>query len=112
MMVKGLIWLLVFQFVGVLVADLMGWIVPGPVIGMALLFVLLLMIKTPPALSQVSEPIIKHIALLFLPPSAGLFFLPDSIYQQWLALAAAMVVGTAISITVCALLLKWMCRQT
>ena len=111
-MVKGLIWLLSFQFLGVLIAQVMGWIVPGPVVGMALLFALLLIINTPASLIQVSDPIIKNIALLFLPPSAGLFFLPQSIYAQWLALAAAMVVGTAISITLCALLLKWMCKQS
>lgn len=107
-LVPGLIWLLLFQLLGELISRSFGWIVPGPVVGMVLFFAFLLLVPTPQSVSQVSDTLIKHLGVMFLPPAAGLFFLPPEVTRQWLALAGALIIGTAISLTLCALLLKWL----
>ncbi|WP_317932515.1 CidA/LrgA family protein [Halioxenophilus sp. WMMB6] len=110
MVIKGLLWLFGFQLLGELIVRSFGWLVPGPVVGLVLLFAVLLVVPTPQSLTKVSDTLVKNIAVMFLPAGAGLFFLPESVIGQWPALLAAVVGGTAISITLCALLLKWMCR--
>lgn len=108
MLIQGLAWLLVFQLIGELVSRLFGWIVPGSVVGMVLLFVFLAFVPTPKSMRVVSESLIKNLGVMFLPPAAGLFFLPPEVTNQWVALLAALVIGTAISLALCALLLKWL----
>lgn len=109
-MIKGLAWLLLFQLVGELVSRLFGWIVPGAVVGMVLMFLFLSFMPTPKSLQVVSDALIKNLGVMFLPPAAGLYFLPPEVSRQWLALAGALILGTAISLTLCAVLLKWLCR--
>ena len=41
----GLTWLLVFQLVGEVAVRLLDWPVPGPVLGMLLLFLMLLAVQ-------------------------------------------------------------------
>ena len=112
MVIKGFLWLLGFQLLGELIARSFGWLVPGPVIGLVLMFALLLFIPTPEPLVKTSDTLIKNLGVMFLPPGAGLFFLPPEILGQWPALVAAVVVGTAISITLCALLLRLLVRRS
>lgn len=111
MLIKGFIWLLAFQLVGEIIARQFGWLVPGPVIGLVLLFIYLLFVSIPAPLVQVSDTLIKNLGVMFLPPAAGLFFLPDEVLGQWPALLAAVVGGTALSLFIAALLLKFLCRR-
>ncbi len=107
MLIRGLAWLLLFQCLGELISRGFGWIVPGPVVGMVLLFAYLSLVSTPKSMQVVSETLIKNLGVMFLPPAAGLYFLPAEVTGQWPALLGALVIGTAISLTLCALLLKW-----
>ncbi|SHF27593.1 LrgA family protein [Microbulbifer donghaiensis] len=59
----------------------------------------------PRGLARVSEQLLRLLALLFLPAAVGVFYLRDLSLQDWLALLAATVVGTLLSLTLCALLL-------
>ncbi len=97
-MLKGLIVLLLFQLCGETLVRLTDTPIPGPVIGMLLLW-LALFIKNGPSddLSSTSQSMIQNLSLFFLPAGVGLFFLPASIQQYWLAVAAAMVAGTFVS---------------
>lgn len=108
MLISGMAWLLAFQLLGEVISRALGWIVPGPVLGMVLLFVYLSIFPTPKSLPVVSETLIKYLGVMFLPPAAGLFFLPPEVTSQWLALFGALVLGTALSLALCALLLKWL----
>ncbi|BFM09568.1 CidA/LrgA family protein [Halioxenophilus aromaticivorans] len=108
MLIQGLAWLLLFQCLGEAISRGLGWIVPGPVVGMVLLFAYLAVAPTPKSLQVVSETLIKNLGVMFLPPAAGLYFLPPEVTGQWPALVGALVIGTAISLTLCALVLKWL----
>ncbi len=97
-MLKGFIILLFFQLCGETLVALLHSPIPGPVAGMVLLW-LVLLIKGGPTddLGKTSQGLIQHLSLFFLPAGVGLFFLPASIQQYWPAVLAAMVAGTFIS---------------
>lgn len=71
-MIQGLSWLLLFQLAGELLVLLLDWPVPGPVAGMALLFLALLWRGGPGRrLAQASSQLLLHLSLLFVPAGAG-----------------------------------------
>ncbi|MFA0810447.1 CidA/LrgA family protein [Microbulbifer epialgicus] len=81
--------------------------VPGAVVGMLLLlFGLMIYGGVPRGLAQVSGQLLFLLPLLFLPAAVGVFFLRNLTLSDWLALLAAIVVGTVISLVLCALLLR------
>jgi holin-like protein len=97
-MLKAFIILLLFQLLGESIVSLADLLIPGPVIGMLLLWMALLIKNgASPELSNLSHSLIKHLSLLFLPAGVGLFFLPPAIQQYWPAVLAAMVGGTFVS---------------
>ena len=97
-MLKAFIVLLLFQLLGETLVGLARIPIPGPVIGMLLLWIALHIKNGASAeLSQLSQNLISHLSLLFLPAGVGLFFLPPSIQKYWPAVLGAMVVGTFLS---------------
>ncbi|BBM01417.1 CidA/LrgA family protein [Microbulbifer sp. GL-2] len=80
--------------------------VPGAVVGMLLLlFGLVIYGGVPRGLAQVSSQLLFLLPLLFLPAAVGVFFLRDLTLSEWLALIAAIVIGTLVSLALSALLL-------
>lgn len=73
-MINGLGWLLAFQLVGELLARGLDLPVPGPVIGMLLLFVALQVRKPSEraGVVRVSDAMLRHLQLLFVPPAVGI----------------------------------------
>ena len=100
--------LLIFQCLGEGLVFATGWQVPGPVIGMLLLFCFLLIKKdaAAPLLPGVQE-LLRHLSLLFIPAGVGIMVYGELVLAQWWPLFAALVLSTAASIVVTALCLKW-----
>jgi holin-like protein len=97
-MLKGFICLLLFQLLGEAAVELTRSPVPGPVAGMLLLLVWLLISGGPSDdLGNTSHSLVQYLSLFFLPAGVGLFFLPEHISAQWPAIGAAMVAGTLLS---------------
>lgn len=99
--------LLVFQCLGEGIAYALGWHVPGPVIGMLLLFIALL--ASPRLLARIEETastLLTHLSLLFVPAGAGIVAAGASVQGQWLGLLAAVVGGTLLTLAVTALTMK------
>jgi holin-like protein len=112
-MLKGLMILLSFQVLGEAIKAYTGIILPGPIIGMLLLFIgLCLWRGVPSFLNQSSQTLIQYLALMFLPPSVGLFFLGERFDDQWPAIISAMIIGTFLSLVFSALLMKWLMRKS
>lgn len=111
-MLAGFLTLVLCQFAGEVLVTWLGWPVPGPVAGMLLLFVLLLLRglvaghSVPAPLEQVSGGLIQYLSLFFLPAGIGIFFLPDGFAGQWLPLALVIVPGTLLALLATALLLQ------
>ena len=93
--------LLVFQLVGELVARLLQWPVPGPVLGMLLLLAALeLRLPRDEPLVTVSSGLLSHLSLLFVPAGVGVMLHASRLAAEWQALVAAVVVSTVAAIGV------------
>lgn len=102
-MLEGLFALLVFQLIGEACARLLGLPIPGPVIGLMLLFVLLRL--RPQLIEQLrpaAEVLHRHLALLFVPAGVGVVMFLPRLRQEWLPIVAALIVSTAVGLIVTA----------
>jgi holin-like protein len=99
--------LLLFQCLGEGVVFLLALPVPGPVAGMMLLFVALLLW---PALQErieaASNELLRHLSLLFVPAGVGIVATAGSGSGHWLAIAASLVASTLLTLAVTALVLR------
>ena len=111
-MIKGLTVLLLFQLAGEVLAHLLSLPLPGPVIGMALLFTALVLRGAVPAfLGTTSTALLSHLSLLFVPAGVGVMLHFQRIGAEWLAISCALVLSTAITLAVTALTLRLMQRR-
>ena len=95
---SGLTWLLVFQLVGEVAVRLLDWPVPGPVLGMLLLFVLLLVVRrVPEPLDTASTSLLAHLSLLFVPAGVGIMVHADRLLAEWLPIVAVLLVTTLLT---------------
>ena len=75
-MLGALTLLLSYQLAGEVVALALGLPVPGPVIGMAMLFATLIARgSAPPALRDTANGLLAHLSLLFVPAGVGVMVL-------------------------------------
>jgi holin-like protein len=111
-MIKGLTVLLLFQLAGEVLAHLFSLPLPGPVIGMALLFAALALRGAVPAfLGETSNSLLSHLSLLFVPAGVGVMLHFQRIGNEWLAIASALVLSTAVTLAVTALTLRALQRR-
>jgi holin-like protein len=104
--------LLIFQCVGEGVAFLTGWPIPGPVIGMLLLFAALLAWpRLHDVLEQTASELLRHLSLLFVPAGVGIVVAAASGRGQWLAIGAALVASTLLTLGVTALVMQALDRR-
>ncbi len=109
--------LLVCQLTGEILARALGWPVPGPVLGLMLLFGWLLGRHgedgdPPAALENVTETLLSHLGLLFVPAGVGVVLYLPLLAQSWLPIGLAILVGTVAGAAatgwLAMLLLRWM----
>ena len=111
-MLTGFTWLLVFQCAGEALARMVGWPIPGPVVGMALLFVALLMRKKPPdAMAAAAGGLGAHLSLLFVPAGVGVMMYVGQVTDEWMPILAALVVSTVLAIAATATTFAWLVRR-
>ena len=102
-MLESLTLLLACQLVGEVVVRYVGLPIPGPVLGMVLLFVGLLIRRGVPApLQQTATGLLSHLSLLFVPAGVGVMLHVARIQDAWLAFGAALVGSTLIAVAVTA----------
>jgi len=109
---KGLGVLVLFQLLGEGLAQVLPIAVPGPVLGMVLLFFTLRQLGPPDWLVKTAGRLISLLSLFFIPAGLGIFFLPEAMQQQWPAILAAIVGGTLLSIALTGLTLKALTRTS
>lgn len=108
-MINTLATLLVFQTIGEGLAYAFSLPVPGPVIGMVLLFIYFLLKKgAAEKLAPVSLELLKHLSLLFIPAGVGVMVHAQRVAAEWLPIAAALLASTIVSIAVTAVVVKWL----
>lgn len=99
--------LLVCQLAGELIVRLAGAPVPGPVAGMAILFVgLLIRGNVPGELQSLAGGLLQHLSLLFVPAGVGVVVHLRLLAAEWPAISASIVVSTVATIAVTALVMR------
>jgi len=82
-----------------------GLPLPGPVIGMLLLFLLMrLRLPLPPELNDAADVLLKYLALLFVPAGVGAVQHLDRLGSEGVRLGAVILLSTVILLTVTALI--------
>jgi len=96
---------------GEVIVQFGGWPIPGPVIGLLLLFCALTMRGTlAEPLRDTANGILQHLSLLFVPAGVGVMVHFSRVSGEWLPILAATVVSTALAMGVSALVMQWMMR--
>ena len=105
-MIAAMAALLLFQLAGEVLVQLSGIPVPGPVVGMVLLFLALaLRGSTPHPLRSVSQALLGHLSLLFVPAGVGVMLYMDRFAAEWPAIVSALLLSTVLTMMVTALVM-------
>ena len=100
-MLQALTVLFSCQLVGEVAVRVLGLTFPGPVLGMALLFVLLVLRgDTGPGLGSVTDTILRNLTLLFVPATVGVMEQVNTIGASWIAIAVSVLASTVIVLMV------------
>lgn len=111
-MLSALTLLLFLQLIGEVFVQFFALPVPGPVIGLVLLFAgLLVRGKLGDDLRNTANSLLQHLSLLFVPAGAGVMVHAARVADEWLALSVALVGSTLLSMAATALTLKFFLRQ-
>lgn len=106
-MLAALTQLLLFQLIGETLARSLGLPIPGPVIGMALLFLLLIIRGGPDDNTKsTAHSLLQHLSLMFVPAGTGVMLHFQRMADEWLPITAALLGSTFIAMAVTALVLK------
>jgi len=104
--------LLVCQLVGEVIVAATGIPVPGPVVGMAILFCgLLVRGSIPEGLAATAETLLSHLSLLFVPAGVGVMLHAELIGAELLPIATSLIVSTLLTIVVTALVMRLLRRR-
>ncbi|MGM0766567.1 MAG: CidA/LrgA family protein [Pseudomonadota bacterium] len=112
---NGITLLLVYQLVGEVTVRLAGLPIPGPVLGMVLLFLTLLVRgRAPASVDQAASALLSHLSLLFVPAGVGMMVHFGRIADEWLPITLALLLSTVITMVATALIMqvtsRWFAR--
>jgi holin-like protein len=110
-MITAFATLLVSQLAGEAIVRLASLPIPGPVVGMVLLFVALVArMPLPPTLRDTADGLLRHLSLLFVPAGAGVIQHLDRLGADAVRLVAVVVLATAVTLAVTALVFEFVAR--
>ena len=105
--------LLLFQLAGEAVSLIFNLPIPGPVIGMALLFAALALRGGPGVeLRETAQSLLQHLSLLFVPAGVGVMLHGQRMADEWLPIVVALVISTFLTIAVTAWVLRVMIKRS
>ncbi len=110
-MLPSLTALLLCQLIGEALVRFLGLPVPGPVVGLVLLFSFLALRRSvPDSLNRTATGLLHHLSLLFVPAGVGVLQHVDRISAEWMAIAVALLVSAVSTILVTAVVMRAMIR--
>jgi holin-like protein len=110
-MLAALATLLVCQLAGEVIVRALSLPLPGPVVGMALLFfVMLARAPVPKEIGATADTLLKHLSLLFVPAGVGVVQNLGTLGHEGLGLILVVVLATVITLAVTALTFEYLAR--
>lgn len=110
-MLRALTILVLCQFAGEVVARALDIPLPGPVLGLVLLLVILIVRGSPgEELRATSNGLLRHLSLLFVPAGVCIVTQLDALERDWPAILAAVLVSTALALGVTGWLMQRLSR--
>ncbi|WP_437882710.1 CidA/LrgA family protein [Pseudomonas sp. LRF_L74] len=107
MLLRGLTWLILFQLLGTALNVLVLTMLPGPIIGMLLLFIFLLIrgeVSKP--INEASSGLLRYLPLLLVPPAVGVMAYAKAIAADFWALAGALGLSLLVALLFCGWLMQ------
>lgn len=100
--------ILVFQWLGETLTTWLALPIPGPVAGMLLLLVALVLRgrELPAGMLRIGEAVQRHLSLLFIPAGVGLMGHYGLIRAEWAAIAAALFFSTLAALVITVLVMR------
>lgn len=99
MLLRGLSWLVLCQLLGTVLNVLLVPMLPGPIIGMLLLFVFLMLRgEVGESLSVASSSLLKYLPLILVPPAVGVMAYASDIAADFWSVAGALLLSLLISV--------------
>ncbi|PWW03870.1 putative effector of murein hydrolase LrgA (UPF0299 family) [Hoeflea marina] len=112
-MLASLTLILGCQLAGELFSQVLALPIPGPVIGMVILFAMLMIRGQVPApLQATADGLLSHLSLLFVPAGVGVMVHLHLMAENWWPITAALIGSTLATIAVTALVMVWIDRLT
>jgi holin-like protein len=110
-MVGYLTLILCCQLFGEVIVGALGLPVPGPVLGMALLFIFLLVRgHVPEALGSTADGLLRTMSLLFVPAGTGVIMHLTLLSEALVPLSLAVAISTSAAIIVTALMMRFLSK--
>lgn len=110
-MLPSLTILLLCQLAGEVIARLLKLPIPGPVVGMMLLFAGLVIRRgIPENLEKTSTTLLSHLSLLFIPAGVGVTVHLKLLADEWLPIVVALIVSTVVTLAVTGLVMQVLAR--
>ena len=99
MLLRGLTWLVLFQLLGTALNALFLTLLPGPIIGMLLLFVFLLLRgEVGEPLAAAATGLLHYLPLLLVPAAVGVMVHAQALAEDFWAIVGALVISLLVSL--------------
>jgi len=106
-MLESIALLLLCQLLGELIVVALQLPIPGPVVGMVILFCgLIIRGNIPEPLTQTANGLLAQLSLLFVPAGVGVMTHLTLLGNQWLPLSLSLVISTLLTIAVTGLIMQ------
>lgn len=107
MLLRGLTWLVLFQLLGTALNALCLPMLPGPIIGMLLLFVFLLLRgEVGEPMTEAAAGLLRYLPLLLVPPAVGVMVYAQAIWADFWAIVGALVLSLLAAFLFCGWLMQ------
>ena len=112
-MITGLLWVLGCQVAGELMVHALGLPIPGPVVGMVLLFGVLSVRRPAPESGtlRAADALLRHLQLFFVPAAVGIMVYAGRVRTEWLPVTGALVISWAAGLLTVAVLATLLARR-
>jgi len=99
MLLRGLTWLVLFQLVGTALNHLFLTMLPGPIIGLVLLIVYLMVRgEVSESLSLAASSLLRYLPLLLVPPAVGVMVYAADIAADFWPIVGSLVLSLMIAL--------------